>query len=202
MLGYSNLTNSLIRYLPFVFIGNEMFPIEKVASFQASLGMFHRVLFLWMALWCIRCKYYFVWKLSEACYSITGLNKRNVNVADIERPDRSFYGVLNSWNICAADWLKYHVYTPVFNYTRNERLAIFVTNVTSAAWHGLYPGYANFVFAKIVANIFSRYFVTFIGVGLCTAVGRLIHKNVNPAVARSPVIVQAFFPIIMMLFVR
>lgn len=104
---------------------------------------------------------------------------------DIERPDRGFYGVLSSWNICAADWLKWHVYAPVFNYTRNERLAILVTNITSAAWHGLYPGY----------------FVTFIGVGLCTSIGRLVHKNVNPAVARSHILVQAFFPIVMMLFV-
>lgn len=177
-----------IWFLPFVLLGQEMFPIHQIAQFEQHHGMLYRVLFLWMSMWCIRCRYYFAWKLSEAAYKASGADRFqinggcNVNVWKVERSD-NVHAILSNWNICTANWLKLHVYIPANAYFKNERLAILITNVTSALWHGLYPGY----------------FITFIGAGIATTVGRLTHVHVVPIINRFPQIVQSFYKLIMMI---
>lgn len=175
-----------IWYLPFVIIGQQLFPIAAVATFEAHHGMLYRILFLWVAMWCIRCRYYFSWKISEASYVACGASTFhstggcNVNVWQVEQSD-NVRDVLNNWNLCAAYWLKRHVYEPCLRYLRNEKAAILVTNVVSAVWHGIYPGY----------------FVTFILAGLATSVGRLTHTNVVPRVAKLPEALQALYKLFM-----
>lgn len=168
-------------YLPFIVFGSQYFPIWHTTSFQATEGSFERIAFVWLALWCIRCRYYFAWKLAEASYQACGASShtthfgRNVHIWNIEIAS-SVHEITSNWNICSAKWLKVHVYQPLSDYTGSPRLAITLTNVISAVWHGLSPGY----------------FLTFISVGICTAVGRLIHTNIDPLIPKSGLISTAY----------
>jgi len=52
-------------------------------------------------------------------------------------------GIIDNWNIPCQHWLKYYVFyrlIPVFG----MRVAKILTFITSAFWHGFYPGYYLF----------------------------------------------------------
>jgi lysophospholipid acyltransferase len=139
-----------------------------------------------MAIFVIKCRFYFAWKLTEASYDICGAGRctfhggRNVNITKVELASNA-HELLSNWNICAAMWLKLHVYSPVLDATHNPRVAIIVTNVVSALWHGLYPGY----------------FLSFLFCGVLTAVCRSIRQNIDPLIPKSSPVLQCGYKLIM-----
>lgn len=172
----SALINGL-WYIPFVLLGTTVFPVQAVTMFESDSGMLYRILFAWMAMWCMKCRYYLVWNVAEASYIAIGASKhvchqgQNVDVQKVEKAT-SVYQVTNNWNKCTAHWLKTQVYLPISQlrtkwWHNNTFFAIIATNLVSASWHGFAPGY----------------FLTFLGAGACTAVGREIHRHVLPVAA-------------------
>jgi lysophospholipid acyltransferase len=162
-----------IWYAPFVIIGQSTFPVIGVTRFMPEDGMLYRMFYAWMAIWCIKCRYYLGWGIAEAAFSASEASLfcwhrgRNVDVWEVEMA-RSVHSVLKYWNICTADWLKRYVYLPISGWMdetgRSQVWAIVATNVVSAGWHGIAPGY----------------YATFVAGGICTAVGRLMHKHLDP----------------------
>lgn len=125
-----------------------------------------------------RSKYYFVWGISEASYVLMGLGFKwnakngkieqngmeNVNPLIIET-SYDFRGLINAWNVCTSSWLHTYIYTRIRRKYKKENAsssrANLFTNVTSAFWHGFYPGY----------------YLMFICAGFLTIVSRLFYKK-------------------------
>ena len=161
-------------YVPFVLFGQRMFPASQIASFPVEMNLFDRVMFAALSMWCIRARYYLAWSIAHACYLASGASAHtshegcNVDPWEIETAT-SVHQVTKNWNRCTSDWLKNSVHRPLNEWLRQRNvrsaglLAVIGTNVVSAAWHGLHPGY----------------YLTFVGAGLCTIVGRLLHRNVE-----------------------
>jgi hypothetical protein len=173
---------SAIWFAPFAILGTSMFPVASVAMFDMEVGVLHRILYTWIALWCIRCRYYLLWGIAEASYIGSDAARhvwhfgRNVEVWNIELAT-TVHDITNNWNRSTAMWLKRNVYQPTLakltetmhDHTRAARVAILVTNVISAMWHGFSAGY----------------YMTFLGTGACTVVSRLLHQHVDPIVNSS-----------------
>eukprot|EP00727_Mastigamoeba_balamuthi_P004044 m51a1_g13637 hypothetical protein (364) ;mRNA; f:451-1733 len=94
-----------------------------------------------------RTRYHFVWKLGEACANIAGIGYEgdrwgrmcNVDPVHVEFAT-SIKSVLDAWNIRTQTWLRYYVFERIAA-TRFAEWKMPLTFLTSAFWHGLYPGY-------------------------------------------------------------
>lgn len=134
-------------------------------SFFAKLCIMYITIFL------IRCKYYFAWSFSKASCIASGVNTiaaTNVNIVNVETAT-NLRTVLSNWNICSANWLKQYVYMRVIEEKYSATIAIFMTNLVSACWHGFYPGY----------------YLTFFSSGLLTELGKSIRKKITPFFSES-----------------
>ncbi|KIY71758.1 endoplasmic reticulum protein [Cylindrobasidium torrendii FP15055 ss-10] len=125
-----------------------------------------------------RVKYYAVWTLTEGAailtgFGFTGFNAKgkstwngaaNVKPLDVELP-LNFKGILDSWNMKTNVWLRECVYKRVTPKGKKPGFrSTLTTSLTSAFWHGVYPGY---------------YLTFFLG-GLITAAARLARQNFRP----------------------
>ncbi|KAF9028332.1 MBOAT-domain-containing protein [Hymenopellis radicata] len=125
-----------------------------------------------------RVKYYAVWTLTEGAsiltgFGFTGFNAKgkstwtgaaNVIPLDIEFPS-NFKGILDSWNMKTNIWLRECVYKRVARKGKKPGFkSMMITSMTSAFWHGIYPGY----------------YLTFMLGGFITAVARLARANFRP----------------------
>jgi lysophospholipid acyltransferase len=123
----------------------------------------------WIALWSIRCKYYFAWTFSEFMFRVSGADKCvshggvNVRPFNVESAT-SLYDILHNWNICTDHWLKTVVHDNVLASYKSKVAAVVATNMVSAFWHGFAPGY----------------YITFLTAGCCSILGYKIHKLVVP----------------------
>jgi lysophospholipid acyltransferase len=128
-----------------------------------------------------RSAYFAIWCLSEVACTLSGLayhppnrfnRGTNVNIIHFEF-SRNFNQVTNNWNIRISElWLKNCIYQrietvpfllrPVFG--GKKGLANFTTKVTSALWHGWYPGYL----------------ISFISLGLGNWSETVLRKHVHP----------------------
>jgi len=142
------------------------------------MNIFVRHIYLSIAVLGIRCKYYFIWKLSEGAGNLAGLGfdgydkEGNVlwtRLTNIYLWKIESFGCLRDittfWNYKTGEWLKNYVY---FRQTRNPNkdkpptYALYLTNALSAFWHGFYPGYYFcFVFAAFSIDIARRIRVIF-----------------------------------------
>jgi len=149
-----------------------MFPIEIL--FHEN-GMDHiplivRYLYIEASLVGIRCRYYFIWKLSEGAGVITGLGFSGYD----KNGKPTWLGLTNSyifniesmgclrdittyWNYKTGEWLKNYVYLRQTRNPNTDKIpgySLYLTNTLSAFWHGFYPGYyMSFVYAAVTVNI-------------------------------------------------
>jgi len=114
-----------------------------------------------------RFNYYFAWKLTEAASVLIGIayngidpktkqhrwdRARNVNILRVEFA-QSFKEVADNWNMRTDRWLKYYIYIRLIG-TPFEKHNVALTFLTSAFWHGFYPGYyLSFMTAAIGTNL-------------------------------------------------
>lgn len=132
----------------------------KQMPFLQRLVIMHMVAFV--ARWI----YYSVWSLSEGACILTGLgyngfdphtgetywnHLENVNPVGLETAQNP-YLYLGSWNKNTNHWLRSYVYLRVTPKGKKPGSgATLATFVTSAFWHGLYPGYyLTFVLASLI----------------------------------------------------
>ncbi|KAH7390529.1 MBOAT family protein-like protein [Pyrenochaeta sp. MPI-SDFR-AT-0127] len=146
-------------YYPAFFLGSE----------YMKYGFFRRVYQLHMLGLTTRMKYYAVWSLSEGACILSGIGYNGIDPAtgrakwdrltnikplEIETAQnaRAFLGY---WNINTNHWLRNYMYLRVTPKGKKPGFrATLATFVTSAFWHGFYPGYyLAFVFASLVQTV-------------------------------------------------
>ncbi|KAF2738652.1 MBOAT family protein-like protein [Polyplosphaeria fusca] len=128
-----------------------------------------RVWILYMLGLTTRMKYYGVWSLSEGACILSGIGYNGIDPAtggakwdrltnikplEIEMAENS-RGFLGYWNINTNHWLRNYMYLRVTPKGKKPGFrATLATFVTSAFWHGFYPGYyLSFVLAALLQTI-------------------------------------------------
>jgi lysophospholipid acyltransferase len=146
-------------YYPDLFTGNQ----------YMQYGFVHRVFMLHMLGVTTRLKYYGVWSLTEGACILSGLGYKgvdpitgkvswdrlqNVNPWGVESAQNS-RAYLGNWNINTNNWLRNYIYLRVTPKGKKPGFrASMATFVTSALWHGFYPGYyLTFVLASFVQTV-------------------------------------------------
>jgi lysophospholipid acyltransferase len=132
-------------------------------------GFLRRVWLLHMVGFAVRMKYYGVWYLTEGACILSGLGYkgvdpatgkvswdrlRNVNPWGVETAQNT-RAYLANWNINTNNWLRNYMYLRVTPRGKKPGFrASMATFVTSAFWHGFYPGYyLSFVLASFVQTV-------------------------------------------------
>lgn len=112
--------------------------------------MVAKVLFLQLAGFSSRLKYYIAWKLSESAYILSGLGFKNhtegkLDFSGIENVDivgietsTSLHGFWKCWNKRTTYWLRNCIYSRL---PTSKMSASLITFAISAFWHGIFPGY-------------------------------------------------------------
>ncbi|KAL9133265.1 MAG: hypothetical protein Q9175_005558 [Cornicularia normoerica] len=136
-------------------------------------GFLRRVWILEMLGFSTRMKYYGVWYLTEGACILSGMgykgvnprtNKvdwdrlQNVNPWGIESAQNS-RAYLENWNMNTNNWLRNYMYLRVTPKGKKPGFrASLATFVTSAFWHGFYPGYyLTFVLAAFLQTIAKNF---------------------------------------------
>ncbi len=116
-----------------------------------------------------RTKYYGVWALTEGACILSGLGYRgidpktgavqwdrlvNVKPLGVETAQNT-RTYLESWNINTNHWLRNYIYLRVTPKGKKPGFqASMATFVTSAFWHGFYPGYyLTFILASFLQTV-------------------------------------------------
>ena len=134
-----------------------------------TYGFGRKVWLLYMLGFTSRLRYYGVWALTEGSCILSGLGYkgidpatgrvswdrlRNVSPWGVESAQNT-RAYLGNWNINTNNWLRNYVYLRVTPKGKKPGFrASLATFVTSAFWHGFYPGYyLAFVLASFVQTI-------------------------------------------------
>ncbi|KAJ4367002.1 Lysophospholipid acyltransferase [Neocucurbitaria cava] len=146
-------------YYPAFFLGSE----------YMKYGFFRRIWQLYMLGVTTRMKYYAVWSLSEGACILSGIGYNGIDPAtnrakwdrltnikplEIETAQNA-RAYLGFWNINTNHWLRNYMYLRVTPKGQKPGFrATLATFVTSAFWHGFYPGYyLAFILASFVQTV-------------------------------------------------
>ncbi|TVY49908.1 Lysophospholipid acyltransferase [Lachnellula occidentalis] len=155
--------------LLFIKLSGMYYPDFLVGDEYMKYGFPHRVWILHMLGFTSRLKYYGVWALTEGACILSGLGYkgvdpatgkvswdrlRNVSPWGLESAQNT-RAYLGSWNINTNNWLRNYMYLRVTPRGKKPGFrASMATFVTSAFWHGFYPGYyLSFVLASFVQTV-------------------------------------------------
>lgn len=147
-----------------------------ISDTYMTYNILRRIWILEMLGFSTRMKYYGVWYLTEGACILSGLGYKgidpqsgqhkwnrleNVNPWGIETAQNS-RAYLENWNKNTNNWLRNYMYLRVTPKGKKPGFrATLATFVTSAFWHGFYPGYyLSFLlaaFLQTVAKNFRRY---------------------------------------------
>lgn len=134
-----------------------------------QFGLLRRVWCLEMLGFTTRLKYYGVWSLTEGACILSGMGYKgvdsktgkvrwdkleNVNAWGIESAQNS-RAYLENWNKNTNNWLRNYMYLRVTPKGKKPGFrASLATFLTSAFWHGFYPGYyLTFILAAFVQTV-------------------------------------------------
>ena len=141
-----------------------------------------RLLYIFPLAFSHRTKYYGVWKISEGACILCGFGYDRTddkvhwngieNISPIQfETSQNTKALLESWNKNTNRWLKEYVYLRVTPAGRKPGfVATLATFVTSAIWHGFYPGY----YFAFVTGAFAQ------------TVGKLYRRNLRPHFVGTP----------------
>lgn len=131
-------------------------PEALLVDRSPPVGFLRRILIMHMVGFTTRTKYYGVWCLTEGSCILAGLGYngvdpvtgkvswnrlQNINPWGVESAQNS-RAYLGNWNMNTNKWLRYYIYLRVTPRNRKPGFrASLATFVTSAFWHGFYPGY-------------------------------------------------------------
>jgi hypothetical protein len=132
----------------------------RTSEFVEQTPFLMRIFYIWFAAVLQRFPYYFAWLLSEGSCIMAGIGysgvkdgkvtwnrATNVKIIGLEL-SQSFKEVTENWNIRTDKWLKHYIYERV------PSNGILLTFLTSAVWHGFYPGYYfSFITSAFIVNI-------------------------------------------------
>ena len=137
-----------------------------------NYGFLRRVFMMHMFSFTARMKYYGVWSLTEGSCILAGLGYngvdpitgkvswnrlQNINPWGVETAQNT-RAYLENWNMKTNMWLRNYIYLRVTPRGKKPGFrASMATFVTSAFWHGFYPGYyMTFVLASLIQTEAKR----------------------------------------------
>ncbi|KAL7713938.1 Membrane-bound O-acyltransferase (MBOAT) family protein [Entamoeba marina] len=101
----------------------------------------------------VKVKYYFTWKFAELLSVLSGFGYsgqndgkllwngfKNVDIWKMETSN-TVRQIVSNWNIQTERWLRYYIYERLAQSKQLSAYKTLFTNMVSAVWHGLYPGY-------------------------------------------------------------
>ncbi|KAI8635019.1 MBOAT family protein [Xylariaceae sp. FL1651] len=165
--------SGLMWILAFLNLGKWYSPDILFSDRYMTYSFLRRIFILHMVGFTARTKYYGVWFLAEGSCILAGLGYngidpasgrvswnrlQNINPWGVESAQNS-RGYLENWNMNTNKWLRYYIYLRVTPRNRKPGFrASMATFVTSAFWHGFYPGYyLAFVLASFVQTAAKHY---------------------------------------------
>jgi lysophospholipid acyltransferase len=139
-----------------------------------------------------RFKFYVAWTLAEASYNLIGIGYNGVSKGKplwngiinasvkLELSD-SMNSMVNHWNIRTTLWLRHSIYDRINKHLgkTSSVIGIYAVDITSALWHGTYPGY----------------FLSFISIASYNTVVKSFHKSVSPFIHEKHAPLHKFKPI-------
>ncbi|KAF2965770.1 hypothetical protein GQX73_g7794 [Xylaria multiplex] len=163
----------LLWILAFLNLGKWYSPDVLFTDRYMTYSFLRRIFTLHMVGFTARTKYYGVWFLAEGSCILAGLGYngidpatgrvswnrlQNINPWGVESAQNS-RAYLENWNMNTNKWLRYYIYLRVTPRNRKPGFrASMATFVTSAFWHGFYPGYyLAFVLASFVQTAAKHY---------------------------------------------
>ncbi|KAI0115820.1 MBOAT family protein [Nemania sp. FL0031] len=167
------MVSGLLWILAFLNLSSWYSPSVLFTDNFASYSFLRRIFVLHMVGFTARTKYYGVWFLAEGSCILAGLGYngvdpstgrvswnrlQNIRPWGVETAQNS-RGYLENWNMNTNKWLRYYIYLRVTPRNRKPGFrASMATFVTSAFWHGFYPGYyLAFVLASFVQTAAKHY---------------------------------------------
>jgi len=134
-----------------------------------TYNLVRKIFILYMFNFTVRMKYYGVWSLTEGACILSGIGFKgidpktgkaewdrltNIRPFGVELAQNS-HAYLGNWNINTNHWLRNYIYLRVTPKGKKPGFrATMATFVTSAFWHGFYPGYyLSFVLGSFVQNM-------------------------------------------------
>ncbi|KAJ2985457.1 hypothetical protein NUW58_g5521 [Xylaria curta] len=163
----------LLWILAFLNLGKWYSPDILFTDRYMTYNFLRRVFILHMVGFTARTKYYGVWFLAEGSCILAGLGYNGINPAtgrvswnrlqninpwgvEFAQNSRAY---LENWNMNTNKWLRNYIYLRVTPRNRKPGFrASMATFVTSAFWHGFYPGYyLAFVLASFVQTAAKHY---------------------------------------------
>jgi lysophospholipid acyltransferase len=162
----------LVWIFLFLQLGNYYYADFYLGPDYMKYGILRRVWQLHMMGFAARTKYYGVWALTEGACILSGIGYNGINAKtgraswdrlsnviplEIETA-QNVRGYLGAWNINTNNWLRNYMYLRVTPKGKKPGFqATLATFVTSAFWHGFFPGYyLAFVLASILQTIAKR----------------------------------------------
>ncbi|KAI3336554.1 MBOAT family protein [Xylariaceae sp. AK1471] len=167
------LASGLIWIFAFLNLGKWYSPDVLFSDRFTTYSFLRRIFVLHMVLFTARTKYYGVWFLAEGSCILAGLGYngvdpatgrvswnrlQNINPWGVEFAQNS-RAYLENWNMNTNKWLRYYIYLRVTPRNRKPGFrASMATFVTSAFWHGFYPGYyLAFMLASFIQTAAKHY---------------------------------------------
>jgi lysophospholipid acyltransferase len=152
-----------------------IFNFEYVTSTEyANKSFGYRFLYFNITAICLRARYYVAFKLAQIMITMSGLAWQGYDTHGNERWEE-YYTIrtrlelttsvrykIEYWNSGVQRWLKNYVYFRVIkegnaeSAKANQVKASLITNLTSALWHGFYPGYFMVFIYLTLANEASK----------------------------------------------
>lgn len=150
----------------FVYLSSSFSPGQLVAESYLRYGLFRRIWIMYAVNFVARLKYYGVWTLAEGSCILAGLGYngvdpttgkiswnrlQNIDPWKVETAQNT-RGYLARWNMNTNNWLRNYIYLRVTPRGKKPGFrASIATFLTSALWHGFYPGYyLSFVLASLI----------------------------------------------------
>ncbi|CRG88775.1 lysophospholipid acyltransferase [Talaromyces islandicus] len=167
------LVMGLLWILAFLQIGG-MYPAEIVLNDEyMQYSLLRRIWYMHMIGFVTRFKYYGAWALTEGACILSGLGYNgfdpktgkvfwdrleNVDPWGLETAQNT-RGYIDSWNKNTNHWLRNYIYLRVTPKGKKPGFrASMATFVTSALWHGFYPGYyLTFVMGSLVQTVAKNF---------------------------------------------
>ncbi len=172
--------NFVMIFFAFAFFANiDKYPRELILNDKATFSamtFIQKMVFIQVMVTLFRFRYYLVWFIAQGAFLLSGFGYdpetkqwngiRQVDLFGYELATAPYY-LAGNWNISVHYWLKNYAYL------RNKKKGhapstkeLFESFMTSAAWHGFYPGYYIFFFfagigvdiGRKARNIFRQYF--------------------------------------------
>jgi len=163
------MATGLAWILAFLQFSGYFYPGVVLSEKYKDMNLLVRIFYLHMLNFVTRMKYYGVWTLTEGACILSGIGYKglnpktgksdwgrltNIKPLGVEFAQNS-HAYLGNWNINTNVWLRNYMYLRVTPKGKKPGFrASMATFVTSAFWHGFYPGYyLAFVLAGFIQNV-------------------------------------------------